>query len=59
MEGFAMASRKIGRDATTGQFIPVKHAQRDKKGAVVESIKQRVPAPPAPPVPPRKAAKKK
>lgn len=32
-------SRKIGRDAGTGKFIPVKEAERRKKTAVVETIK--------------------
>jgi hypothetical protein len=32
-------TRKIGRDAGTGRFIPVKDAQRRKKTAVVETIK--------------------
>jgi hypothetical protein len=39
-----MATRKIGRDAGTGQFKPVKEAQKDKQGSVVETIK--VPAKP-------------
>jgi len=34
-----MATRKIGRDAGTGLFKPVKDAQKDKKGSVVETIK--------------------
>ena len=34
-----MVTRKIGRDAGTGQFMPVKDAQKDKKGAVVETIR--------------------
>jgi hypothetical protein len=34
-----MATRKIGRDAETGQFKPVKEAQKDKKGSVVETMK--------------------
>ena len=34
-----MATRKIGRDAGTGQFKPVKEAQKDKKGSIVETIK--------------------
>ena len=34
-----MATRKIGRDAGTGKFIPVKKAEKDKQGAVVEKIK--------------------
>lgn len=36
---------KIGRNAGTGRFIPVKKAQANKKGAVVETIKR----PPAKP----------
>lgn len=31
---------KIGRDVQTGQFIPVKEAQRRKKTAKVETIKR-------------------
>lgn len=42
-----MATRKIGRDAGTGLFKPVKEAQKDKKGSVVETIK----------VPPKKKGK--
>ena len=34
-----MPTRKIGRDAGTGQFKPVKDAQKDKKGSIVETIK--------------------
>lgn len=34
-----MASRKIGRDANTGKFIPVKDAQRRPSTTVVETIK--------------------
>lgn len=30
---------KIGRDAGTGKFKPVKDAQQDKKGSVAETIK--------------------
>ena len=33
-------TRKIGRDAGTGRFIPVKEAQRRKKTAVVVTIKR-------------------
>ncbi|CAB1064140.1 hypothetical protein D1BOALGB6SA_8931 [Olavius sp. associated proteobacterium Delta 1] len=33
------STRKIGRDAGTGKFIPVKDAKRRKKTAVVETIK--------------------
>lgn len=36
---FVMATRKIGRDAETGKFKPVKEAQKDKPGSVVETIK--------------------
>lgn len=32
-------SKKIGRDARNGQFIPVKVAERRKATAVVETIK--------------------
>ena len=32
---------KIGRDAGTGKFIPVKEAQRRKSTAVVETIKKK------------------
>jgi hypothetical protein len=31
---------KIGRNAGTGKFEPVKTAQKDKKGAVVETTKK-------------------
>jgi hypothetical protein len=34
-----MGTKKIGRDAETGKFKPVKDAQKDKKGSVVETIK--------------------
>lgn len=34
-------SRKIGRDAGTGKFIPVKEAERRKRTAVVETIRPR------------------
>ncbi|HEY9545022.1 MAG TPA: hypothetical protein VIR56_03380 [Solimonas sp.] len=33
-----MTKRKIGRDAETGLFIPVKEAERRKSTAVVETI---------------------
>jgi len=33
-------TQKIGRDAETGKFKPVKEAQKDKKGSVVETIKK-------------------
>jgi hypothetical protein len=35
-----MAKRKVGRDAKTGEFIPVKEAQRRKSTATVETIKK-------------------
>jgi len=31
---------KVGRDAGSGKFIPVKEAERRKKTAVVETIKK-------------------
>jgi hypothetical protein len=31
---------KVGRDARTGEFIPVKEAQQRKATAVVETIKR-------------------
>jgi len=34
-------SYKVGRDASTGQFITVKEAERRKKTAVVETIKRK------------------
>jgi hypothetical protein len=34
-----MANRKVGRDARTGRFIPVKVAIKRKSTAVVETIK--------------------
>jgi hypothetical protein len=34
-----MATRKIGRDAKTGEFIPVKEAQRRPNTTTVETIK--------------------
>jgi hypothetical protein len=33
-------TRKIGRDAKTGKFIPVKEAKRRKSTAIVETIKK-------------------
>jgi hypothetical protein len=33
---------KIGRDAETGKFIPVKEAERHPKTTVVETIKKTV-----------------
>ena len=37
--------QKIGRDAKTGEFIPVKDAQRRPSTAVVETIKRPAPQP--------------
>lgn len=34
-----MADKKIGRDAGSGKFIPVKEAERRPKTTVVETIK--------------------
>lgn len=38
-----MASKtmKIGRDAGSGKFIPVKEAQKHPKTAIVETIKKK------------------
>ena len=36
-------ANKRGRDAGTGQFIPLKEAERRKKTAVVETIKPQKP----------------
>lgn len=41
-------ANKRGRDAGTGQFIPVEQARRDKQGAIVETVKPKPPAPPPP-----------
>ena len=38
-------TRKVGRDAGNGQFIPVREAERRKRTAVVETIKVPKPAP--------------
>jgi hypothetical protein len=38
-----MATRRIGRDAKTGEFIPVKDANRRPSTTTVETIK--VPSP--------------
>ena len=40
-----MANR-IGRDATSGQFIPVREAQRNPGRAVVETLPTRAPTGP-------------
>ena len=34
-------SYKVGRDAETGRYIPVKEAERRKKTAVVETVKRK------------------
>jgi hypothetical protein len=43
----ATGTRKIGRDAKTGEFIPVKEAQKRPSTSVVETIKK--PSPTSPP----------
>lgn len=43
-----MATRKIGRDAGSGKFMPVKEAQQRKNTAIVQTIKTQ-PKPPAKP----------
>lgn len=37
--GKKIKTRKIGRDAKTGKFIPVKTAEKRKATAIVETIK--------------------
>ena len=41
MAGKKSRTYKVGRDAGTGKFIPVKEATRRKKAAVVETIKKK------------------
>jgi hypothetical protein len=41
----ATPPQKIGRDARTGEFIPVREAQRRPGTAIVETIKPGKPAP--------------
>ena len=53
-----MATRKIGRDAGTGKFIPVKEAERRKSTAVVETVKVPPPSAPRPAKAPPKPAPK-
>jgi hypothetical protein len=36
-------TRKVGRDAGSGQFIPVREAERRKRTAVVETVPMRRP----------------
>jgi len=43
--GAIMVTKKIGRDAETGKFMPVAEAQKHKKTAVVETIKVKTPPP--------------
>ena len=38
--GKKIATQKIGRDATTGKFIPVAKAEKDPKHTTVEKIKR-------------------
>ncbi|MEI6154596.1 MAG: hypothetical protein WCQ90_10970 [Deltaproteobacteria bacterium] len=33
------STHKIGRNASTGKFVPVKDAQKDPKHTVVETVK--------------------
>jgi hypothetical protein len=40
-----MATRKIGRDAKMGEFIPVKEAKQRPNTTVVETIKVSKPKP--------------
>ena len=42
-------SNQRGRDAGTGQYIPVKEAERRPKTTVVETIKPKNPPPPKKP----------
>lgn len=42
----ATKTRKVGRDAGSGEFIPVKEAQKRKATAIVQTIP--APAPKAP-----------
>lgn len=35
-----MSHQKIGRDANTGKFIPIKEAEKRPKTTVVETIKK-------------------
>lgn len=44
--GKTTASQKIGRDASTGQFIPVEQAKKRPSTTIIETIKR--PAPPKP-----------
>jgi hypothetical protein len=47
-QGGTMVTKKIGRDAGTGKFMSVADAQKNKKNAVVETIKVKTPPPPPP-----------
>jgi hypothetical protein len=44
----ATSTRKIGRDAKTGEFIPIKEAQKRPSTSVVETIKKPAATPPKP-----------
>ena len=39
--GSGKSTFKVGRDAKTGEFIPVKVAERRKATAIVETIKKK------------------
>jgi len=41
-----MAGTKIGRDASSGQFVPVREAQRNPGRTVIETIPARAPTGP-------------
>lgn len=40
-----VSSHKVGRDAGTGQFIPLKEAERRPKTTVIETIRHKTPTP--------------
>lgn len=46
MSNDKQVTHKIGRDARTGEFIPVKEAQRRPSTTVVETIKRSPPPSP-------------
>jgi hypothetical protein len=46
MSNNKVGSHKIGRDARTGEFIPVKEAQRRPSTTVIETIKHTTPRSP-------------
>ena len=41
MAGKKSSTRKVGRDAKTGRFIPVKVAKRRKSTAIVQTIRRK------------------